>query len=256
MKKIILLLSLGCFTLAVIIFFLILPKKPEKVLLPVLSPHIYDDTRESIKNIHITIFYFVPKNMVAKKIDNWTLVTEGAFKELSTFHSTQFLNTSTITYSFFPKVIIGTQTSQVYEPTVNEDSPDALTLIEAEIKERVYSKEGDLYDASFLTTRGNTKELSIILFEGEGGAGKKAYGLVSRSYLTDKEFSMYGSTILAHEFYHTLGVPDNYQKSMYVYDNAQQKVISLIKNGNIMGRIDRPLVESYLDKETLIKMGL
>lgn len=221
------------------------------------SPHFYEKSNISLAKIHLSVLYVIPKDALTKKDDSWKTITESKLKDLIAFHKVQFKETSSISYDFFPEPIIGEKTVKEYGTKLNdnESDNDALTPLAEEITRRVLTNGGDL--AHFkIHEDTQAHNVYLIIFEGQGAAGNDRFSLISRSYLVDTTYKETASTFLAHEFYHTLGMPDNYETSMYQFKNGEQFPISLVTKKDIMGQVNIPLTYSYIDKETLKKMGI
>lgn len=219
-------------------------------------PHFYENEKLSIKKIKINVIYFVPKDIKINEEINWKNITENHLKNLIDFHSIQFKNTSKISYEFVQKIITGDKTLKEYESLFEYDDNEALTPVKEEITKRLLSPDGDLYAESKIVSDKNAHNVYLIVFEGKGAAGNNDFFLVSRSYLTDNVYKDTGSTFLAHEFYHTLGIPDKYKTSTYVYKDGQQTTVSLVTDKDIMGQVNIPISSTYINNETLKKMGL
>ena len=86
----------------------------------------------------------------------------------------------------------------------------------------------------------------VIIYEGIGASGSENVALLSRIFLTDSQYSATAATLLAHEFYHTLGLPDAYDIITAV--PFSQDIMGL-------GRF-KPIEKTYLDKDNLIQLGL
>lgn len=256
MKKIIIAYVLLSISLIIVGFFVGVSKVETKPILTSSSPYLYDTPSVSIKDIHLTVFYFVPKDKLGSKAENWQTFAEEHIKKLVDFHTTEFLGRSKITYSFFPEVIIGDKTTKDYEVPRDDEDPDALIPIKKEIIDKVFTKGGSLYAVEPQISSPGIRNVYLIVFEGDGGSAREDYALVGRAYLTDKLYGETGSTYLAHEFYHTLLLPDHYKKSAYVYDDGKGTTISLIIDKDIMGRVDVPLSYTYISRDTLKKMGI
>jgi hypothetical protein len=258
MRNLILIFSfLACSLLAVTLFVGVQSVK-EKPILKEAKAYLYDSNGSvPIEHIHMTIFYVVPKDSVNKKIDSWKEITNEHVQNLLSFHSTQFGNTSKITYDFFPQIIIGEKTAIDYESLLDHSDHDALKPLQEELNRRVLQAGGDL---STLYQKNKTdpsaRNVYLIVFEGNGAAGNGDFALISRSYLTDITYKETGSTFLAHEFYHTLGIPDMYETSVYVFKDGQQAPVSILTSKDIMGQVNIPLQYTYIKTETLKKMGL
>lgn len=243
-------------SLVLIILFVGVQKSKGRPDIKQSEPHLYGDERSSLKNIKITIFYFIPKDVISKKNDTWKEKTEQQIKKLQDFHNLQFKNTSKITYEFYPEVIVGGKTTQEYESVLKNEDKDALPPVKEEIIHRAFTQEGNLYEVAQKNKEKDTRNVYLVIFEGNGAAGNDDFALISRSYITDDIYQENGTTFLAHEFYHTLGIPDNYQKSVYVYNDNKQIDISLLTEEDIMGKVILPLKNTYINIETLKKMGL
>ncbi len=257
MRNLIITFLLLTASLIILTIFVGVSKTRDLPNLTIKKPHLYENEEISIEKISLTVFYFVPKDSLTKKRDDWKEITEPHLKNLLNFHSSQFENTSTIHYQFFPQVITGEKTAEQYESFFEHEDHDSIVPIRDEIRRRVLDKQGDLY--SLLQNNvGNSdsREVFLVVFEGAGAAGNNDFALISRAYLTDSKYQTNGSTFLAHEFYHTLGIPDFYKKSSRVYENNEQVSISLITKKDIMGQVITPLSNTYIDTATLKKMGL
>lgn len=216
-------------------------------------PHLYDATSTSIGKIKLTVFYFIPKDTLSKKQDSWKEITEPHLKKLIEFHNLQLRGRSEITYEFSPTVIIGNKNSKEYESLFEHDDHQSLVPVEEEIRSRVFEPTGDLYIVK--TEDASVYQVYLVIFEGNGAAGNDRFSLISRSYLTDPMYKEDSSTFLAHEFYHTLGLPDNYKTAAYVYKDNQQTNVSILTKKDIMGQVNIPLQYSYIDGETLKHLG-
>lgn len=233
---------------------------PKVNTLPVLSkvePHMYENASSSLQKINITIFYFVPKDVVHKKITNWKELALHHVKDLQEFHNKQFLGTSEILYSFYPNEVIGLETTSEYESLFEQSDRDALTPIKEELSRRFLFPTGDLYVKENKDIHNpSNRNVYLVILEGKGAAGNGDFALISRHYLTEKAYEETGTTFLAHEFYHTLGIPDNYQTASYVFRDGKQVPVSLVTQKDIMGQVNIPIVHTYIETNTLKKMGL
>lgn len=221
-----------------------------------ITPHMFNNKNDSIQNINLTVFYFIPKDAVVRKDIDWKGNIETHIQELINFHNVQFHNTSKISYTFYPEIIIGNKTTKEYEGFFEGGENDALLPIKDEIVSRAVDTKGQSYYESM--TKGKAKDTRnsyMVIFEGKGAAGNDDFALVSHAYLVNNQYKESGSTFLAHEFYHTLGLLDNYESSVYVFKDGQQRPISLVTNKDIMGQVNVPLSYTYIDMATLKKMG-
>lgn len=252
---IILFCFLGASLVALTLFVGVSKVKPKPVLTTI-RPHMYNNKDISLEKITLTVFYFVPKDAVTKKQDNWKETLSPHLKKLEDFHNLQFENTSKITQEFFPEIIIGEKTEAEYGNLFESGSSDELVPIREEITRRVISSDGDLHTYFKEKNIPSVRNVYLIVFEGKGAAGNDDFCLISRDYLSSVLYKEVGSTFLTHEFYHTLGLPDNYQTSSYVYKDNEQVPISLLIKKDIMGQVNIPLPYTYIDTTDLKKMGL
>lgn len=259
MKYLISIFIFLCVSLIVLGLFVGVPKTNGIPNIHTITPHMYDNAAISVENIHITVLYFVPKDSESVVVSSWKEDTTKHIKNLLEFHALQFQNTSKITYEFLPTYTLAEKNKIAYEGSLEvAEDYDALIPIKEEISKRLLSKDGDLY-AYNNTTKNNkdgVRNVYLVVFEGRGAAGNGDFALVSRSYLTNKEYSAIGSTFLSHEFYHTLGVPDNYKSSIVEREDKSQSRTSLITKKDIMGQVNIPLSSTYIDMETLRNMGM
>lgn len=241
-------------SLLTLTLFVGVEKTQEKPKLSLSKPHLYKDKKTSLEEINITVFYFIPKDSISSKNEMWKEVAEKKLKELQEFHNIQFENKSKITYDFFDKEIIGESFKKEYETFFGGEDQDALLPIKKEITRRVLTEEGDLYVKKERSD--SIRQVYFVIFEGKGAAGNDTFALLGREYLTEKIYSDTGTTFLAHEFYHTLGILDNYKTAEYVFNDGKQIPVSIITSKDIMGQVNIPLVNTYIDRETLRNMGI
>lgn len=253
MRNLIITFTFLCVSLVALTLFAGVTKTKPKPVLKTISPYMFENEQVSIEKISLTVIYFIPKDATEKKYEGWKIATESHLKKLLDFHVLQFENTSKITYDLFPEIIIGEKTTSEYEKLLDYDNPDAVTIVKDElIKRAIVSKEDILQNKN----NNGVRKVYLVVFEGNGGAGNDNFCLISRSYLTDNDYQETGSTFLAHEFYHTLGLVDNYTIAMYAYKDNEQFPVSLVTKKDIMGQVNIPLSRTYIDNSTLKKMGL
>ena len=257
MKKLIVVFCVLLISLIVLTKYVGVTTVLEKPTILTSSPHLYNNPNIMIDRINLVVLYFVPKDKIPFTENNWQDPISIHIKKLQEFHDIQFQGKSKIDVLYYPTIVTGDKTADEYESILDHENKDSLTSIKEELKGRIFNKDGNLRDISDVeTTDKNTYRIYLIVFEGSGGLGNGNYALISRAYLTQKPYMEYGSTFLAHEFYHTLGLNDNYQKSTYVYEDNQEKTVSLLTKWDIMGRVTLPLNASYIDAESLKDMGL
>ena len=212
-----------------------------------ISPHLFDETRQPIHTINLIAFYFVPRNKVATQIANWREILVDNLQNLKKFHELQFGGSSQIHLTIYPNPVIGYKDNLVYDTSVTQrGNPAALRSITQELDKRVFDSKGDLYWPDAVSTGTNAWQVSYILYEGIGASGTIHSAILSRIFLTDPQYLVRGPSYFAHEFYHTLGIPDGYDLST-----------ALPNTDDIMGAgRERPLDLTYLSGDTLKKMGL
>lgn len=256
MRNLVIAFSLLSCSLIGLTFFVGVTRTNPKPKLTVLRPHLYESEKTSIEKIKITVFYFIPKDATSTERSDWKEVTEKHLKRLIDFHALTFKNTSKISYEFFPERIIGEKVTNEYESLFENEDNDALIPVKEEILARVFEPQGAFYKAEEASKKIGIRNVYLVIFEGKGAAGNGDFALISRSYLTDKAYEENGTTFLAHEFYHTLLLPDNYKILPRVYSDNQQIKISYPTHRDIMGQVTTPLPYTYIDTETLKKMGM
>lgn len=217
------------------------------------TAHFYDNPQKPLNQIQVVGVYFVPRDRNNSQMSNWQEVLEKSLEELQRFHELQLQNSSSLTYKIYSSPIIGREKGRFYDTDdTNRGNPEALRRAATEIEERLLTPVGDLWDKSFasLQTPSTTYRVLVILYEGVGASGAvgEPAALISRQYFTKSEYQTIGSSILAHEFYHTLGLPDDYEIPTAVPASSDIMGMSI-------GRF-RPLNKTYLSRETLSHLGL
>lgn len=206
-------------------------------------PHAYDDPEVAIRDIHITAYYFVSANKAVNAGDtSWKEPLTHALDSLVRFHELQFAGSSHITYSIHPTPIIGSQPNTFYDTDdTDHGNPHALIAIADEIMQANIAPQ----------TPEGTYPVMYIIYDGVGASGMRVdrsyAALLNRRFLTDPAYVDIRETLVAHEFYHTIGIPDG-----YVLSTGTSTVPDLMG----LGRSVRPLKYNYLDRESLRHMGL
>lgn len=219
--------------------------------------HLYKNPGQSIVEIKAAVFYFLPANKAVPFAENWGEIIENNLEKLKRFHSAQFLGLSKFEYEVYPEPVIGEMDNIVYDTDVTQHgNPEALRSIALEIEGRIFDANGDLFKRDFLADcrlfGGELKSQSgaycaiIIIYEGVGAAGSENAALLSRIFLSDSQYESIAPTLLAHEFYHTLGIPDAYD-----IPNA----IPFSEDIMGLGRF-KPIDKSYISKDSLVQLGL
>jgi len=249
----------------------------EKFLSPPVL-HTYTDSSQSIKEIKLYAFYFIPRNKTERTVPGWQDLLGENLEQLKAFHSLQFQNRSHITYDIYPEPVVGLHESLVYDTEVTQNgNPYALLNIAEELEARAFDPSGDLFISAFTQRSKEAYPILFIMYEGVGASGgiiqesdSDSSGLsaeegdafhsivfpastesVDGFFLLNREFlagvyGVFGTSFLGHEFYHTLGIPDAYMASSAIFTSP-----------DIMGSGRRkPLEKTYLENKTLKKLGL
>lgn len=250
--------------------------KPE-----VKKPHLYDNPEREIDRIRVFSFYFVPKNKSSSVASDWHSILESNLSKAQIFHSLQFRGLSEIEYAIFPEPVLGLENNLFYDTAkTDRGNPQALLNVAEELQKRVFNKSGDLFREEFASVENGAYPVMLIIYEGVGAVGGiirrekeesrdetakrlevdesllfevdvssvDGFSLLSSAFLTRNEFKKIGSSIMTHEFYHTLGLPDAYE-----VPGTFEVVLSDDITG--AGR-KRPLERTYLSRDNLKKLGL
>ena len=224
--------------------------------------------RPSLSISHITIkaFYFVPKNLEDELDGSWQEALDKVLLETKQFYDFQLQQRSNIVYEIYPQPIIGLASSKEYDgKDTGHGNPNALLAIQKELNERVFDSKGDLYQKPFSEIEPEEYSIISILYEGVGASAmmyKTSSGfasdavnaadktipafLVSRYFLSSKNYSDFGDSIFAHEMGHMLGLPDGYDPQ--TGDTVSEDIMGA-------GRF-RPLKFTYLSAQAKIKLGI
>lgn len=242
------------------------------------APHFFEDPSKSVERIAVFGIYFVPPNKRSALDPLWKSHLERSLEKLKNFHAIQFRGKSHIRYEFYPDPVIGREENLFYDTEHTQGgNPRALISIAEELEKRVFRSDGDLYRSDFGKRVGGEYPMLAIFYEGVGASGgtiheselnfpseiaealdipkstvfvldvKSVEGLLLLNFeYASGTQGPNGDSIFAHEFYHTLGVPDGYSHESGVAETSDLMGL---------GRL-RPLANTYLDKETLAAMGL
>lgn len=228
-------------------FWIGVPKIYSEPLPPIKQFHLYVNPKQPIDKITVAAFYFVPKNKTGAAVENWRMSLSHALERLQQFHTFQFGGRSSIALEIYPEPIIGVEENLIYDSDVTQHgNPEALRRVAQELEGRVFKGSGDLYRPEFAKGGDEIYRVWFIMYEGVGASGSGNVALVSRKFLTDQEYSDIGVSVAAHEFYHTLGIPDAYEI---------ESAIPLGEDIMGLGR-GRPIEKTYISRDTLKKMGL
>lgn len=233
--------------LAALYFVVGVPRVYKETFLTELpSLHRYGDAKQSIKEIHVQVFYFLPQNKRDAFVADWRSLLDAHFQKLQEFHNYQFQGRSRISYAIYPEPVVGRSENNVYDTDITQHgNPEALRRVVSELEERgLVRQEPSMYQVLF------------IMYEGVGAAGSENVAFLSRAFLTETPYQDFSTTFLAHEFYHTLGLPDRYTTSVKVYADGQETLLEVLASEDMMGRIRVPLEYTYIDRSTLREIGL
>lgn len=264
--------------LAGIYFFVGTPKIIPTYYPNAASVHLYNNPDISIKNIHIYAFYFIPQNKSETPPDNWKETITAGLVNLRDFHNLQLQKLSGISYEVFPEPVIGVKDNSFYDTDkTDRGNPQALISVAEELEGRVFERDGDLYREDFAKNKNDSYPVMFIMYEGVGAAG----GIINDSqketaseiaaelnisesiiylvdvssadgfFLVNREIveglhGLNGHAILAHEFYHTIGLEDKYSEIDSVAESADLMGLGRLK----------PLENGYLSRESLAALGL
>lgn len=243
------------------------------------TAHVYKDPSKPIAAVALKVFYVVPKNKAGAIKAGWQNSFRSALDKMAAFHQVQFHGLSKIKYDIFPEPVILENSNFFYDTEITDrGNPKALVAIAEEIERRVFQKNGDLYDANFSARDQNVYPVMGLIYEGVGASGGIIYEselesaaeiakrlgvpediiykvniessdgffLLSRSFLTEEQHKNIGSTILYHEFGHTIGFPDQYD----------EETNTPFSNDVMGGGRRQPLEISYISGELLKETGV
>lgn len=251
------------------------------------TPHVLGNPDRSIENIHIFVFYFVPKDKARQATADWKKILKEPLDKIADFHTLQFQNRSKITYTLYPAAVIGLEETTFYENEgTSGGNPNALKNIGNELDQRVFLEDGDLYSVAFLEMEEDAYPVMFIFYEGVGAIGGVIYdrddletveeiaqeygvpksnvfildndeGLIEGFFLVGRSFFRGNGKVdstgtIAHELYHTIGAPDGYE---ILRKNGGSRSISTTQDIMGFGR-DRSFESTFLSKEILKEFGL
>lgn len=205
-------------------------------ILKATSPHFYGKPDAPLQKIFIKAFYFVPKNKTESAIPDWREILEENLKKLQAFHSLQFQNKSQITYEIYPEIVVGFLNNISYDTfSTQHGNPEGLRRVASELTGRgLFPKEET-----------GQYNVALIMYEGVGASGSDNVAFVSRVFLSDQRYKFQSASILAHEFYHTLGMLDAYD--IVTGMPFSQDIMGVGRSG--------PIEKTFIDSEVLKQMG-
>lgn len=202
------------------------------------NAHFYKSPAKSVAKIKLKVFYVVPTDKVNSIYGNFYLMTEKALKDIVRFHRFQFRQSSVLQYDIYPEPFFMKENSIFYNTeNTNHGNPEGLRNIIPEIEET---------QKDFLKHKPDEFLIIGVIYEGVGASGAEGAFLLSRIFLSEEQYQPIASTLLYHEFGHSLGLPDQYDlKTGAPYSN------------DIMGGgREKPIETSYIDKELLKELGV
>mgnify|MGYP000496948929 CR=1 FL=1 len=202
------------------------------------EPHVYQNSKESLKEIDLHIIYVVPVNAVSQINSDWQTEIQTIVPEITKFHNAQFRGSSKLNVKVEPQPLILSHDNLYYDTdNTNNGNPKGLENIYKEVDRRIGSE-----------LKGNTKNFVVFsfIYEGVGASGTEGATLLSKSYLDNEEFASIRATLFYHEFGHAMGLLDQ-------YDIATNKPSS----GSVMGSGRfKPIDLAYFDSSLLIDLGI
>ncbi|OGF61711.1 hypothetical protein A2926_03160 [Candidatus Giovannonibacteria bacterium RIFCSPLOWO2_01_FULL_44_40] len=200
-------------------------------------PHLWDNASVSIGEIEITAVYFVPKNKTNFMITDWSGKLEVGLKKAAAFYDLQLRGLAKINYKIHPDPIIGFENNLFYDTDVTQHgNPEALRRITLELEDRDF----------FQPNPNGPYKILAVMYEGVGASGSDRTAFVSRVFLSDVKYGSQGASVLAHEIGHAFGIPDAYLPGTAA--PLSQDIMGVGQRG--------PIEKTYLEKETLKKLGI
>lgn len=211
------------------------PLSPREEFSAKASPHHFERADIDIALVSVKALYFVPANKRDAIRADWSELLRKNLERLQEFHALQSAGRSVLRFEIDPNPIIGREASTFYDTDVTQHgNPEALRRISKELEEGGY----------FSGASGGYR-VFLILYEGVGASGSENVALVSSAFLALPEYGAVATTILAHEFYHTLGIPDGYDLTT-----------ARAHSNDIMGEgRARPIEKTFISSETRARMG-
>lgn len=212
----------------------------EENILKQIPLHAYNQPEVSIAKVKVAVFYFVPKNENLQLYSNWRETLEKNLKNLKTFHTLQFQSRSDLEYEIYYDPIIGLEDNLFYDTLVTQyGNPEGLKNVRKELITR-----------GFIKPQEGAYNVALVMYEGVGASGseKLRTAFFSRKYLSEAEYKNNGPSIVFHEFYHTLGIPDRYEK-----ENGREVIWSADIMGSERGKNFK---KTHIDNITLRGFGL
>src|SRR3989344_1559069 len=177
--------------------------------------HYYDNPSISLERVHVQAFYLVPRKSLNDFTLSWKEDFTGALEELKKFHESQFGNSSELTFSLLDIPVVAPNEFVDSLPTgLRRATLVDLEPIDKFIEDNITKSSAPFYRKAFVDIPNNAYAVKVIFVEGVSAVGSEGMLLLSRNYITDPAIG-YGTSVLAHEFGHTLGMPDLYDYETY-----------------------------------------
>src|SRR3989338_1971870 len=222
---------------------LIPPKADLEFQLPKL--HYYDNPNVSLERVHIQAFYLVPRKSLNGYTLSWKEDFTGALEELKKFYESQFGNSSELTFSLLDIPVVAPNEFVDSLPTgLRRATLVDLEPIDKFIADNITKSSAPFYRKAFVDIPNNAYAVKVIFVEGVSAVGSEGMLLLSRNYITDPAIG-YGTSVLAHEFGHTLGMPD-----LYDYETYEEYSDDLMGSGRY-----RIINYVYFGDDIKIRMG-
>lgn len=206
---------------------------------------------DSFKQVLIEAFYFIPRDQdqTPERIYN---ELDKILKAVKKFHEREFFGISTLEYQIFPSIIIGNKTAEEY---LN------YNVFYSEIRNRIYSKEGDLYNPEFQENIAGKHVAKMIvvklpeLVANKVDAAGKAFDFENNTFLlVDTPFFNHDpNTTTFHELGHTLGMPDRVERPTYRVKYGEPRFQDDIMRSDVQ---NIELDQHFLARDMKIAMGL
>jgi len=212
------------------------------------APRHYIDSSLKLDEIKVSVVYFVPKNKISFFNEELFNSARRSLEKLRAFHLIQFDSRSQLSFEIFPETVAGQSDSLDYDSEFTQHgNPHAISRVTEELESR-FEFVRNIRNNSGLSSAGGRQvyQVLLIIYEGVGASGSENVALISRKFLTELQFTENGASVLAHEFYHTLGIPDAYD-----LDSGYAQSEDLMGRGR-----DRSLDRTYLDAVILRRMGI